>query len=67
MQVKEALRTLHPDTCFLNHEDHERRNTMHDTGCTMQVKEASLTLFPDPYTLFFRISHSSFIRFGVGR
>ena len=53
MQVKEALRTLHPDTCFLNHEDHERRNTMHDTGCTMQVKEASLTLFPDTCTLFF--------------
>ena len=34
MQVKEALRTLHPDTCFLNHEDHEEnQERTHEEGC----------------------------------
>ena len=52
-EARNPKQCQNPNVQNCNREDHERRNTMHDTGCTMQVKEASLTLFPDTCTLFF--------------
>jgi len=81
MQVKEASRTLHPEPCFLNHEAHEEKakneHTKKETktptlaSCFVvgfySFEEPSCIVHHVSCILPFSISHSSFIRFGVGR